>query len=136
MAQPAECTGSTIINFLLLAILRGSTPLMMHFAVSTLNSAGLVVALKCLITLALFVVSMLWVGVTDVEVRLHVVRNLREKHTYLWLVIVGLFQGAAPYILAVYSLQYLPPLMLGVFMAATPWFAVLFERLPFVKVRF
>jgi len=48
--------------------------------------------------------------------------------------IIGLLQSALPYVFAIYSLEYLPPTLLGVFMVSTPWWSALFERIPAIKV--
>ena len=124
----------TTSSFLTLAILRGSTPLMAYLAVSSLDSSGLVVAFKSAISLVCFTVTLLVLYFTDGEVRMQIMINLKSTDTYWKLPLIGLLQAAAPYLLVVYSLQYLPPTLLGVFMTATPWLTIILERLPFVKV--
>lgn len=121
-------------SFVVLALLRGTTPLMAYFAVSNLDSPGLVVAWKSAISLVFFSIMFLTLYVTDDAVKLQLSSNVRSRSTYWKLPLIGLIQAAAPYLLAVYSLKYLPPTLLSVFMAATPWFTILLERLPFVKV--
>ena len=54
----------------------------------------------------------------------------------LILVVIGLCQSAAPYILVIYSLQYLPPTLLGVFLVITPWWTAVIQRIPAFKVNF
>ena len=49
---------------------------------------------------------------------------------------MGFVQLAAPYILFTYALQVLNPTTAGVYMAAAPWFSILLERLPFVRVSY
>ena len=126
--------GVTLTNFLILAMIRGSTPLMAYFAVANLNSASLVVSLKCAISLVFFAWTFLWILASDKDATSKIFRNFRDKHTYWKVGLLGLIQGAAPYLLVVYSLQFLPPTLLGVFMAATPWITIILERLPFIKV--
>lgn len=124
----------TTISFVLLALLRGTTPLMAYLAVSNLDSTGLVVAWKSGISLVFFTIMLVTFYFNDGEMRLQIYDNLISRSTYWKLPLIGLMQAAAPYLLIVYSLQYLPPTLIGVFMAATPWFTIILERLPFVKV--
>eukprot|EP00794_Sanderia_malayensis_P016934 gene16934-18641_t len=121
--------------FLTLAFIRGTTPLMAYFAVSNLNSAGLVVSCKSAISLALFIATIAHSSFSNHDEKSQIKRNFRDKHIYWKIPFMGLMQTAAPYLLVVYSLQFLPPTLLGVFMAVTPWFTILFERLPFVKIK-
>lgn len=130
-----ECNGQTSINFIVLTMIRGTAPLMMFLAVSNLNSPGLVVALKCGITCVLFLLSGSYVCSSDAQIRMKVIKNLKTASTYWRLVVIGFLQSAAPYILSVYSLQFLPPTMIGVFMVTTPWWTMLIERLPFIRMR-
>ena len=124
----------SIISFTALALIRGTTPLMAYFAVSKLNSTGLVVAGKSFIGLVLFLITLIYICISSTEEKMQIKRNVRDKSTYWKIPLIGLTQAAAPYLLVVYSLQYVPPTLLGVFMAATPWFTIMLERLPFVKV--
>ena len=124
----------TTSSFLTLAVLRGSTPLMAYLAVSSLKSSGLVVALKSAISFVCFTVTLLVLYFTDGEMRMQIMINLKSTDTYWKLPLIGLLQAAAPYLLVVYSMAYLPPTLLGVFMTATPWFTIILERLPCVKV--
>jgi len=78
----SKCTGQSSVNFGVLALIRGTTPLMMWFAVMNLKSAGLVVAAKCGITLSLFLLSMLWYFFKDSESKAIVMKNLSNKQTY------------------------------------------------------
>jgi len=132
MPDPVQWNGPLVINFIFLALIRGTTPLMMHLGVEALQSASLLVAIKCGITLLLFLLSMGYLITRDVQLQCNVINNLRNKNTYFKLVVIGLFQSAIPYVLAVYSLKFLPPTMLGVFMVTTPWWSILIQRLPFV----
>ena len=124
----------TATSFIFLALLRGSTPLMAYLAVSNLDSSGLVVAWKSAITLVFFAAMLVALYCTDGELRMQFMANFKSRDTYWKLPLVGLLQTAAPYLLVVYSLKCLPPTLVGVFMTATPWFTIIFERLPFVKV--
>jgi len=125
----------TTSSFLTLAVLRGSTPLMAYLAVSSLKSSGLVVALKSAISFVCFTVTLLVLYFTDGEMRMQIMINLKSTDTYWKLPLIGLLQAAAPYLLVVYSMAYLPPTLLGVFMTATPWFTIILERLPCVKIK-
>ena len=124
-----------VFAFLFLALLRGTTPLMAYFAVSNLDSSGLVVAWKSAISFVFFVIMLMTLYNTDGELKLQISDNFKSKSTYWKLPLIGLLQAAAPYLLVVYSLKYLPPTLLSVFMTATPWFTIILERLPFVKVK-
>ena len=132
--QGSQSSLVTASSFIFLALLRGSTPLMAYLAVSYLDSSGLVVAWKSAISFVFFAAMLLALYFTDGELRMQFMINLKSKDTYWKLPLVGLLQTAAPYLLVVYSLKYLPPTLLGVFMTATPWFTIILERLPFVKV--
>ena len=123
-----------LAQFIILALIRGTTPLMAYFAVSNLDSTGLVVAWKSVISFMFFLFSASLLYFVSGEFRQHITENFKDKHTYWKLTVLGIMQSAAPYLLIIYSLKYLPPTLLGVFMAATPWFTILLERLPFVKV--
>ena len=80
--ETVDTKGQVAINFITLALLRGTTPLMMYLAVTNLDSAPLVVAIKCGITFLLFSVSLLWFMSKDTQLQCHVINNLRNKHTY------------------------------------------------------
>lgn len=125
----------TVVSFILLAFIRGTTPLMAYFAVSGLNSTGRVVAAKSVISLVIFLLTLLTIIMVKDETRLQIKENFKNKSVYWKVLLIGLLQAAAPYLLVVYSLKYLPPTLLGVFMAATPWFTILMERLPFLKLK-
>ncbi|XP_065051025.1 uncharacterized protein LOC135680776 [Rhopilema esculentum] len=124
-----------LAQFIILALIRGTTPLMAYFAVSNLDSTGLVVAWKSVISFMFFLFSASVLYSVSGEFRQHITENFKDKHTYWKLTVLGIMQSAAPYLLIIYSLKYLPPTLLGVFMAATPWFTILLERLPFVKIK-
>ncbi len=124
----------TVTCFLTLALIRGTTPLMAYFAVSNLNSAGLVVSCKSVTSLTLFIGTLMFAFFSNHDEKAQIKRNFQDKHVYWKVPLMGLMQTAAPYLLVVYSLRYLPPTLLGVFMAVTPWFTILLERLQFVKV--
>ena len=132
--QGSQSSLVTSSSFILLALLRGSTPLMAYFAVSHLASSGLVVAWKSGISLVFFTIMLVTFYFTDGELKMQFMVNLKSKRTYWKLLLVGLFQAAAPYLLVVYSLRILPPTLLGVFMTATPWFTLILERMPCIKV--
>ena len=125
----------TVLSFILLAFIRGTTPLMAYFAVSGLNSTGRVVAAKSVISLVMFLLTLSTIIVVKDETRLQIKENFKNRSIYWKVLLIGLLQAAAPYLLVVYSLKYLPPTLLGVFMAATPWFTILMERLPFLKLK-
>ncbi len=124
----------TVSFFIILAFIRGTTPLMAYLAVSSLKSAGMVVASKCLISTFFFFGTLIHVSSSNKDTKVQIKRNFKDKHVYWKLPLMGLIQTAAPYLLVVYSLQYLPPTLLGVVMAATPWLTIMLERLPFVRV--
>ena len=80
--ETVDTKGQIAVNFIILALLRGTTPLMMYLAVTNLDSAPLVVAIKCGITFLLFSVSLLWFMSKDIQLQCHVINNLRNKDTY------------------------------------------------------
>eukprot|EP00111_Clytia_hemisphaerica_P002081 TCONS_00005854-protein len=128
-----KCTAQSSINFAVLAAIRGSTPLMLWFAIMHLQSAGLVIAIKCALTLALFLCSTLWYFCRNDDSKLIIQKNLSNKATYWKICVIGVLQSALPYIFVSYSLQYLPPTLIGVCMVSAPWWSALFERIPLVK---
>lgn len=129
----SKCTPQSTINFTILALIRGSTPLMMWLALLNLHSVGLVVAIKCGITLILFSASAFWYLCQDHDSKLIIMNNLKSKDTYWKVCVIGILQSAVPYSLAIYALKNLPPILLGVFMVTTPWWSALFERIPLIR---
>ena len=78
-----HCSGQSSINFAVLAGIRGTTPLMLWFAIMNLQSAGLVIAIKCGLTLLLFLMSALWFFCRkNDDSRLIILKNLSNRSTY------------------------------------------------------
>ena len=86
-----KCTGQSSINFAILAGIRGTTPLMLWFAVMNLQSAGMVVAIKCGITLLLFLISTIWYFWREDDGSKHIIlKNLANRGTY-WKICKNVF---------------------------------------------
>ena len=132
LKQEIHCSCVDVLNFFILSVVRGTTPLMMFFGVYYLQSAGLVVAFKCGISLILFTLSGLLL-LRKSEVRTNILKSLQEKSTYWKLLIVGILQSAAPYLLAAYSVNYIPISLIAAFLVTTPWWIYFIERSPLIK---
>ena len=78
-----HCSGQSAINFAVLAGIRGTTPLMLWFAIMNIQSAGLVISIKCGITLLLFLISVFWYFCRENDdSKLIIMKNLSNKGTY------------------------------------------------------
>lgn len=78
-----HCSGQSSINFAVLAGIRGTTPLMIWFAIMNIQSAGLVISIKCGITLLLFLMSAFWYFCRENDdSKLIIMKNLSNKGTY------------------------------------------------------
>lgn len=123
--ETAHCSFETALNFIILTLIRGTTPLMLYYATQHLHSAGLIVSLKCATSLIFFGISAYLL--MKPAMRTVVRNNLLDKSTYSKLFFIGVLQSAVPYLLLAYSVKYVPITLVGVFMVITPWWIHMIE---------
>ena len=100
--------------------------MMMFFAISHFPSPSFIVAVKCGISLATSILFALFM-LRESGLRTEVQCNLREKSTYLHVLVLGVFKEVIPYLLIAYSVQYLPITLVGVLMVVTPWWVIFIQ---------
>jgi len=118
---------ATTMNFIVLLLVRGTTPLMIFFGMHYLHSASLIVTLKCEISLVLFTLSAICL-LRDPPTKAIILRNLQQKSTYWKLFIFGFLHSALPYFLIAHSVQHVPITLVTAFIVATPWMISILER--------
>lgn len=129
-------TTGSLSAFIFLGIIRGSFSVALYFAVHSYKSPSLVFLLRTPGAIGLYAVVMVFLSRRDSEIKEIFYDNCRAVRSYWKFAVMGFVQLAAPYILFTYALQVLNPTTAGVYMAAAPWFSILLERLPFVRVSY
>lgn len=129
-------TTGSLSAFIFLGIIRGSFSVALYFAVHSYKSPSLVFLLRTPGAIGLYAVFMVFLSRRDSEIKEMFYDNCRGVRSYWKFAVMGFVQLAAPYILFTYALRVLNPTTAGVYMAAAPWFSILLERLPFVRVSY
>lgn len=107
-----------------------------YFAAHSYKSPSLVFLLRTPGAIALYAIFMIFLSTRDSEIKETFYNNYRTVRNYWKFAVMGFVQLAAPYMLFMYALQVLNPTTAGVYMAAAPWFSILLERLPFVRISY
>ena len=134
MAPRGYFTTGSLSAFIFLGIIRGSFSVAIYFAVHSYKSPSLVFLLRTPGAIALYAIFMIFLSMRDSEIKEIFYDNYKTVRNYWKFAVMGFVQLAAPYMLFMYALQVLNPTTAGSYMAAAPWFSILLERLPFVRV--
>ena len=108
--------------------------MVMYFAVHSYQSPSFVFLLRTPGTVVLYIVYMTFLSYMDSEHKENFRNNFRSVRNHWKFAVMGFVQLAAPYVLFMYGLKVLSPTTAGVFMTAAPWFSLLLERLPCIRV--
>lgn len=120
---------STLCSFFTLAIIRGTFAVTIHYGISAYNHPSLLFLLRTPGTVALFLISMIYLASREEEVKLEIVNDLKSSRSYKRAALLGFVQLCGPYLLFMYAMKYFSPTLGGVFMAATPWTTALLEQI-------
>ena len=121
-------TIQALCAFLLLALIRGSFSVLMHYGITAYKTPSLLFLLRTPGTLILFFISVLYLASKDEESKLEIVNNFKSSKSYKRAAVLGFFQLSGPYMLLMYAMKYLSPTIGAVFMCAMPWSTLLLEK--------
>lgn len=127
-SRPKMASPSTLCSFFTLAVIRGTFAVAVHYGITAYKSPSLLFLLRTPGTIALFVISVLYLASKNEEVKLEIVNDLKNSRSYKRAALLGFTQLCAPYLLFMYAMKYFSPSFGAVFMAATPWTTVLLEQ--------
>lgn len=118
----------TLCSFLVLAVIRGSFAVLIHFGIASYKTPSLLFLLRTPGTLVLFIISVLYLASKEEESKLEILNNFKSSRLYIRAALLGFFQLCGPYMLFMYAMKYLSPTIGAVFMCATPWATALLEK--------
>ena len=128
-------SSQTLCSFLVLALIRGSFAVLIHYGIDAYKTPSLLFLLRTPGTLVLFFISVLCLASKDEDSKLEIVNNLKSSRLYKRAALLGFFQLCGPYMLFMYAMKYLSPTLGAVFMCSTPWSTMLLEQFLAITVQ-
>ena len=125
----------TVCSFLVLALVRGSFSVLIHYGINAYQSPSLLFLLRTPGTLILFIISVLYLALKDDDRKVEILNNLKSSRLYKRAALLGFFQLCGPYMLFMYAMKYLSPTIGVVFMCSTPWSTMLLEQCLHITVK-
>lgn len=120
---------STLFSFFTLAVIRGTFAVTVHYGIKAYQTPSLLFLLRTPGTVALFVISVLYLASKQEEVKDEIVNDLKNSRSYKRAALLGFTQLCGPYLLFMYAMKYFSPTLGGVFMAATPWTTAFLDQI-------
>ena len=126
---------STLCSFFTLAVIRGTFAVTVHYGIEAYDAPSLLFLLRTPGTVALFVISVLYLASKEEEVKHEIVNDLKNSRSYKRAALLGFTQLCGPYLLFMYAMKYFSPTLGGVFMAATPWATAFLDEILVVTIQ-